>query len=98
MDTLNALYEDWLRGTSREKLNPPSITLLRIDDSDQGFWSWPPSPLDYAQMLQRLKAYNPKVVATEPLLHWQNADTGLLEALRTACLQYNKGQILLSSI
>jgi uncharacterized membrane protein len=31
-------------------------------------------------------------------LHWQNADTGLLEALRTACLQYNKGQILLSSI
>ncbi len=98
MDTLNALYEDWLRGTSREKLNPPSITLLRIDDSDQGFWSWPPNPLDYAQMLQRLKAYNPKVVAAEPLLHWQNADTGLLEALRTACLQYNKGQILLSSI
>ena len=98
MNPLNALYEDWLRGTSREQLNPPSITLLRIDDSDQGFWSWPPNPLDYAQMLHRLRSYNPKVVATEPLLHWQNADTGLLETLRTACLQYNKGQILLSSI
>ncbi len=98
IDAINASYEDWLRATSGEKLNPPSVTLLRIDDSETGFWGWPPNPLDYAQLLHRLKFYNPKVVAIEPTLHWQGADKGLLDALRTACLKYGKGQILLSSI
>lgn len=97
-DALNASYEDWLRATSGKKLSSSSVTLLRIDDSETGFWGWPPTPLDYAQLLQRLKFYNPKVVAVEPLLHWQGADKGLLDALRTACLQYGKGQILLSAI
>ena len=95
---LNTLYEDWLRATSGEDLNPPSVTLLRIDESETGFWSWPPNPLDYAQLLHRLKSYNPKVIAIEAPLHWQGADKGLLDALRTACLQYSEGQILLSSI
>ena len=98
IDALNAIYEDWLRATSREAPSPPSVTLLRIDDSETGFWGWPPSPLDYAQLLHCLKSHNPKIVAVEPPLLWQGADKGLLDALRTACLQYGKGQILLSSI
>ncbi len=97
-DAINAGYEGWLRAASGEKLTPPSVTLLRIDDSETGFWGWPPNPLDYAQLLHRIKSHNPKVVAVEPALHWQGADKGLLDALRTACLKYGKGQILLSSI
>jgi uncharacterized membrane protein len=98
MAGLNASYEDWLRAAGGEELTPPSVTLLRIDDSETGFWNWPPNPLDYAQLLQRLKFFQPKVVAMEVPLSWQGADQGLLDALRTACLQYGEGQILLNAI
>ena len=98
LEALNTPYENWLRATAGEHLNPPSVTLLRIDDSETGFWSWPPTPLDYAQLLHRLKFYKPKVVAIEPPLSWQGADQGLLDALRTACLQYGESKILLNAI
>ena len=98
LEALNTPYENWLRATDGEQLNPPSVTLLRIDNSETGFWSWPPTPLDYAQLLHRLKFYQPKVVAIEPPLSWQGADQGLLDALRTACLQYGESKILLNAI
>ncbi len=97
--TVNRTYVDWLIGNSKKDIQPPSVTLLKIDSSEESILqSWPPSPIDYSIMLRRLKLYAPKVVAAEAPLHWANIDDGQLEVLRSAGLQFDRGQLLLGAI
>ena len=95
----NRGYINWLIDTKKVKAEPPSVTLLRISNSENSiFQEWPPSPIDYAIILKNLKEYGAKLVAIEPIMAWNNADEGLLETLRTASLKYNKGELLMGSV
>ena len=95
---LNRTYVDWLLGNSKEQLRPPSVTLLKIERTDEAiFQRWPPGPIDYSIMLRRLAIYDPKVVAVEPALRWAEADDGELEVLRAAGLEFEPGQLLLGA-
>jgi uncharacterized membrane protein YbaN (DUF454 family) len=92
-------YINWLIDTKKVKAKPPSVTLLRISDSENSiFQEWPPSPIDYAIILKNLKEYKTKLVAIEPSMSWNNAGEGLLETLRTASLKYNKGELLMGAV
>ena len=95
----NRGYINWLIDTKKVKAKPPSVTLLRISDSESSiFQEWPPSPIDYAIILKNLKEYKAKLVAIEPSMSWNNAGEGLLETLRTASLKYNKGELLMGAV
>ncbi|MDP6858923.1 MAG: CHASE2 domain-containing protein [Verrucomicrobiales bacterium] len=95
----NRGYINWLIDTKKVKAKPPSVTLLRISDSENSiFQEWPPSPIDYAIILKNLKEYKTKLVAIEPSMSWNNAGEGLLETLRTASLKYNKGELLMGAV
>ena len=95
----NRGYINWLIDTKKVKAKPPSVTLLRISDSESSiFQEWPPSPIDYAIILKNLKEYKTKLVAIEPSMSWNNAGEGLLETLRTASLKYNKGELLMGAV
>ena len=89
----NRGYINWLIDTKEVKAEPPSVTLLRISNSENSvFQDWPPSPIDYAIILKNLKKHGAKLVAIEPLMAWDDAGEGLLETLRTTSLKYNKGE------
>ncbi|MDG1852613.1 MAG: CHASE2 domain-containing protein [Verrucomicrobiales bacterium] len=95
----NRGYINWLIDTKKVKAKPPSVTLLRISDSESSiFQEWPPSPIDYAIILKNLKEYKAKLIAIEPSMSWNNAGEGLLETLRTASLKYNKGELLMGAV
>ena len=97
--TANRTYVDWLIGNSREQIRTPSVTLLTVDDSEEPiFQSWPPGPIDYSIMLRRLALYDPKVVAVEPVLQWEETAPGELEILRSAGLGFDRGQLLLGAV
>ena len=92
-------YVDWLLDTKKERKEPSSITLLTLDDSEESvIQDWPPSPLDYAVILNNLKQYDPKLIAIEPSLEFLGQEEGLIETLRTACLAFNQESLLLSAI
>ncbi len=95
----NRGYINWLIDTKEVKAEPPSVTLLRISNSENSvFQDWPPSPIDYAIILKNLKKNGAKLVAIEPLMAWNDAGEGLLETLRTASLKYDKGELLMGAI
>ncbi len=95
----NRGYINWLIDTKKVKSKPPSVTLLRISNSENSiFQEWPPSPIDYAIILKNLKEHEAKLVAIEPSMSWDNAGEGLLETLRTASLKYNKGELLMGTV
>ena len=49
-------YVNWLLDTKKERKEPSSVTLLTLDDSEESvIQDWPPSPLDYAVILNNLK-------------------------------------------
>tara|TARA_B000000565_G_scaffold207335_1_gene160727 strand:- start:127 stop:1368 length:1242 start_codon:yes stop_codon:yes gene_type:complete len=97
--SLESSYVNWLIDTKKQKKYSPSITLLTLDDSEESvIQDWPPSPLDYAVILNNLKTHNPKLVAIEPSLEFPNGSEGLIETLRTACLSFNQESLLLSAI
>ena len=97
--TANRTYVDWLIGNSKKKIQPPSVTLLKIDTSEESILqSWPPSPIDYSIMFRRLQLYGPKVVAADAPLNWKDIDDGELEILRVAGLQFDRGQLLLGAV
>ena len=99
VDGVNRTYVDWLRGNSKQQLSSPSVTLLSIDEEQAPILqNWPPEPLDFSIMLRRLQLCEPKVVAAEPALKWDDADEGQLEILRTAGLKFDPGQLLLGSV
>ena len=92
-------YVNWLLDTKKERKEPSSITLLTLDDSEESvIQDWPPSPLDYAVILNNLKQYDPKLIAIEPSLEFLGQEEGLIETLRTACLAFNQESLLLSAI
>ena len=92
-------YVDWLLDTKKERKEPSSITLLTLDDSEESvIQDWPPSPLDYAVILNNLKQYDPELIAIEPSLEFLGQEEGLIETLRTACLAFNQESLLLSAI
>lgn len=97
--SFNRGYINWLIDTKEIKAEPPSVTLLRISNSENSiFQNWPPSPIDYAIILKNLKKHGAKLVAIEPLMAWNDAGEGLLETLRTASLKYNKGELLMGAV
>lgn len=97
--SLESSYVNWLIDTKKQKKYSPSITLLTLDDSEESvIQDWPPSPLDYAVILNNLKTHNPKLVAIEPSLEFPNGSEGLIETLRTACLSFNQESLLLSAV
>ena len=92
-------YVNWLIDTKKEKKESSSITLLTLDDSeDSVIQDWPPSPLDYAVILNNLKQYDPELIAIEPSLEFSDRAEGLVESLRTACLAFNQESLLLSAV
>ena len=92
-------YVNWLLDTKKERKEPSSITLLTLDDSEESvIQDWPPSPLDYAVILNNLKQYDPKLIAIEPSLEFLGQEEGLIETLRTACLAFNQQSLLLSAV
>ena len=92
-------YVNWLLDTKKERKEPSSVTLLTLDDSDESvIQDWPPSPLDYAVILNNLKQYDPKLIAIEPSLEFLGQEEGLIETLRTACLAFNQQSLLLSAV
>ena len=92
-------YVNWLIDTKKEKKESSSITLLTLDDSeDSVIQDWPPSPLDYAVILNNLKQYDPELIAIEPSLEFSDRAEGLVETLRTACLAFNQESLLLSAV
>ena len=92
-------YVDWLLDTKKERKEPSSITLLTLDDSEESvIQDWPPSPLDYAVILNNLKQYDPELIAIEPSLEFLGQEEGLIETLRTACLAFNQESLLLSAV
>lgn len=99
LSNFNRGYINWLIDTKKVKAEPPSVTLLRINDPENSVFSeWPPSPIDYAIILKSLKKHEAKLVAIEPSMAWNNAGEGLLETLRSASLKYNKGELLLGAV
>ena len=73
-------YVNWLLDTKKETKEPSSVTLLTLDDSEESvIQDWPPSPLDYAVMLNNLKQYDPKLIAIEPSLEFLGQEEGLIE-------------------
>ena len=92
-------YVNRLLDTKKERKEPSSITLLTLDDSEESvIQDWPPSPLDYAVILNNLKQYDPELIAIEPSLEFLGQEEGLIETLRTACLAFNQESLLLSAI
>ena len=92
-------YVNWLLDTKKERKELSSITLLTLDDSEESvIQDWPPSPLDYAVILNNLKQYDPELIAIEPSLEFLGQEEGLIETLRTACLAFNQESLLLSAI
>ena len=92
-------YVNWLLDTKKERKEPSSITLLTLDDSEESvIQDWPPSPLDYAVILNNLKQYDPELIAIEPSLEFLGQEEGLIETLRTACLAFNQESLLLSAV
>ena len=92
-------YVNWLLDTKKETKEPSSVTLLTLDDSEESvIQDWPPSPLDYAVILNNLKQYDPKLIAIEPSLEFLGQEEGLIETLRTACLAFNQESLLLSAV
>ena len=92
-------YVNWLLDTKKERKEPSSVTLLTLDDSEESvIQDWPPSPLDYAVILNNLKQYDPKLIAIEPSLEFLGQEEGLIETLRTACLAFNQESLLLSAV
>ena len=92
-------YVNWLIDTKKQKKETSSITLLALENSeDSVLQDWPPSPLDFAVMLNNLKQYSPSLIAIEPSLGFPNSPDGLIETLRTTCLNFNKGNLLFSAI
>ena len=92
-------YVNWLLDTKKERKEPSSVTLLTLDDSEESvIQDWPPSPLDYAVILNNLKQYEPELIAIEPSLEFLGQTEGLIETLRTACLAFNQESLLLSAV
>ena len=92
-------YVNWLLDTKKERKELSSITLLTLDDSEESvIQDWPPSPLDYAVILNNLKQYDPELIAIEPSLEFLGQEEGLIETLRTACLAFNQESLLLSAL
>ena len=92
-------YVNWLIDTKKEKKESSSVTLLTLDDSEESvIQDWPPSPLDYAVILNNLKQYDPELIAIEPSLEFPDRAEGLIETLRTACLAFNQENLLLSAV
>ena len=92
-------YVNWLIDTKKEKKESSSVTLLTLDDSEESvIQDWPPSPLDYAVILNNLKQYDPELIAIEPSLEFSDRAEGLVETLRTACLAFNQESLLLSAV
>ncbi len=92
-------YVNWLLDTKKERKEPSSVTLLTLDDSEESvIQDWPPSPLDYAVILNNLKQYDPKLIAIEPSLEFLGQEEGLIETLRTACLAFNQESLLISAV
>ena len=92
-------YVNWLLDTKKERKELSSITLLTLDDSEESvIQDWPPSPLDYAVILNNLKQYDPELIAIEPSLEFLGQEEGLIETLRTACLAFNQESLLLSAV
>ena len=87
-------YVNWLIDTKKQKKETSSITLLALDNSeDSVLQDWPPSPLDFAVMLNNLKQYSPSLIAIEPSLGFPNSPDGLIVSGRdpnvgVACLLF----------
>jgi CHASE2 domain-containing sensor protein len=96
--SVNQTYIDWLIGNSKQKIQEPSVTLLRIDEGALEAYECESTfgPLEFAQLLNRLNDYMPKVAAIEPVLEWKEKEELLLNALRDTSLKCEK--LLLGSV
>ncbi len=72
-DEVDKVFVDWLAANTARNLPSPPCILTEVNDSsleDKHAWPW--SPLDFALFLQAVTEFEPKVIAIEPVLNWDN--------------------------
>ena len=78
--TFDGFYDGWVGWLAANVGHPergrPEVTVIGISNEGQIFEAWPPSPGDYALILQNLVHYDPPVVGVTPALRWP--EKGLL--------------------
>ena len=73
MDEVDRVFVDWLAANTARNLPAPPCILTEVNDSsleDKHAWPW--SPLDFALFLQAVTEFEPRVIAIEPVLNWEN--------------------------
>ena len=75
LGTLDEAFADFLSRNSRRAEQPPSITLIEIDDESLKQHPWPWSPLDLALYFQAANSFTPAVLATDEILAWSEQGT-----------------------
>ncbi len=66
-DGLHARLLGWL-GADRVTASP--VTLVEVGRDDLPFEAWPPAPLDWALLFEKLFSRQPAAVAVQPVLAW----------------------------
>ena len=87
----NRTYIDWLIGNSKQKIQEPSVTFLRIDEetfnifeSEGGKFG----PVDFALMFDKLQEYSPKVTAVLPVLAFPDTDELLVSTVKNGAMKF----------
>ena len=86
----NQTYIDWLIGNSKQKIQDPSVTYLRIDEETFKIFESEEErfgPVDFALLFDKLRNYQPKVTAVLPVLDFPEEDELLLSTLKNGALQ-----------
>lgn len=82
-------FLDFLVANARDELKPDpaklgDVVLVRMREEDRKeFAAWPPRPIDYQMVVDRLAAHQPRVLVIADALHWPEAkpeETGPLAA------------------
>lgn len=68
--SIDESFADFLAIHARREAEPAPVTLVAIDESSLAEHPWPWKPLSFALFFQTAQTFQPEVVATDALLHW----------------------------
>ena len=97
-------FLDFLLANVRHELKPdPSklddVVLVQLREEDkQEFAAWPPQPIDYQMILDRLAAYQPRAVVVVDPLQWPQAQAEELEPLAASLQKVAPRVVLATSV
>ena len=75
-------FVNWLAANSSGGHHRAPVTLVEIDDNCLTYHPWPWSPLDYASFLDGALRFQPRVLAIEPVLAWDEKKLAPEELLK----------------